>query len=255
MTFPIKISLHLILFFLLTRTAIIGADFQELMNRGDAAFTEGNFQQAVELYTQILNGGHTSAALEYNLGNACFKLDQVGQSILHLERAHKLSPRDEDIQFNLNYVKLYRQDQLDLPGRSALVERFESLRRYFTLRELALAAIICWVLLVVSFVIFWHGRGKRYGNQAFYIFLTATTMFILVGGWSLDSYRLDSQKQIVVMETEVQIHSAPVETSKVLFILHEGMEGTVKSQADAWYEIKLADGKTGWVQADAVAQI
>lgn len=234
---------------------LIGADFKEMMNRGDAAYTDGNFTKAIDAYSQILKGGQTSAALEYNLGNAYFKVDQVGQSILHLERAYKLSPRDGDIQFNLNYVKLYRQDQLDLPARSVLVERFESFRKVFTGCELALTTLIFWIFLVVSFVIYWHGRGKRYGKQVFYIFLTATIMFILAGGWSLDRYRLDSQKQIVILETEVQIHSAPVESSKVLFVLHEGMEGTVKSQTDAWFEINLADGKTGWVQTNAVAQI
>lgn len=231
------------------------ADFQEIMNHGDAAFTDGDFTKAVEMYSQILNGGHTSAALEYNLGSAYFKLNRVGQAILHLERARRLSPRDDDIQFNLKYVKLYRQDQLDLPERSALVERFEGIRSNFTVDELAWATLVFWCIMVPGFMVYWRKRGQRFGKQVYYIFLSATILFILAAGWLSDRYRLDSQKQIVIMQAEVQIHSAPVESSKVLFILHEGMEGMVKSKTDGWLEIKLADGKTGWVQTDEIAQI
>ena len=41
--------------------------------------------------------------LFYNLGNACFKSDRLGEAILWYERARLLSPRDEGIGANLHF--------------------------------------------------------------------------------------------------------------------------------------------------------
>ncbi|MCF7800381.1 MAG: hypothetical protein K9N34_00040 [Candidatus Marinimicrobia bacterium] len=248
--------IYLLLVTALLFTAITsGADLQRLMDDADAAYTSGNFPEAVNLYSQILKSGYTSAVLEYNLGNAYFKIDEIGPAILHLERARRLVPRDEDISFNLDYVKVYRKGQLDLPEKSALVKTFESLRNYFTLNELAWTLLILWLAVVTTSILYWFRRGGRGSKALLYVFLTSSLLFILTAGWTVDRYRLDSREQIVVMTDEVQIHSAPVETSKVLFILREGMEGTVRERTDGWCEIKLADGKTGWIPTHAIASI
>ncbi|MCF7796657.1 MAG: SH3 domain-containing protein [Lentisphaeria bacterium] len=240
---------------ILLNAIVIGADLQRLMDDADAAYTSGNFPKAVSLYSQILKSGYTSAVLEYNLGSAYFKIDSIGAAILHLERARRLAPRDEDILFNLEYAKVHRKDELALPGKSALVNMFESLRNYFTLNELSWTLLFLWLVVVSTFMVYWFRRGIRGGKVWLYLFLTSSLVFILSAGWVADRYRLDSREQIIVMVDEVQVHSAPVETSKVLFILREGMEGTVRERTEGWYEIKLADGKTGWIPTHAIASI
>ena len=234
---------------------VLAADLHDLMDQGDNAYSGGNYQQAVNIYQQIMSNGKTSAALEYNLGNAYFKLNKIGNAILHFERAYKLAPRDPDISFNLKYAKLFRKDQLDLPKRSNLVIWYENVRQYLTLNELSLITLGLWLVLIPASLFYWFKHGGRQGKLAFYIFLSAGILFILAAGWTIDRYRIVTQARIVVMAGESQVHSAPVESSKTLFILHEGMEGKLQEETDGWIEIKLADGKIGWIQLETVAQI
>ncbi len=240
---------------LMGSSIVLAADLHDLMNQGDNAYSGGNYQPAVTIYEQIMSSGKTSAALEYNLGNAYFKLNQIGNAILHFERAHKLAPRDPDIRFNLNYAKLFRKDQLDLPQRSNVVIWFENVRQYLTLNELSLITLGLWLLLIPASLFYWIKRGRGRGKLAFYIFLSAGILFILAAGWTIDRYRIISRARIVVMAEESEVHSAPVESSKTLFILHEGMEGRLEEETDGWLELKLADGKVGWIQLETVAQI
>ena len=44
----------------------------------------------------------------------------------------------------------------------------------------------------------------------------------------------------------------PTLTGQELFILHEGSKVKINRSLDGWYEISLADGKTGWIKADGL---
>ena len=45
--------------------------------------------------------GLSSPALDYNIGNAHFRLGELGSAILHYERARRAAPGDENIRANL----------------------------------------------------------------------------------------------------------------------------------------------------------
>ena len=73
--------------------------------------------------------GLESGELHYNLGNAWFRLGELGPAILHYERARRSMPRDDDLAANLALAALADRGSGDaapgllaLPGR-ALVDR------------------------------------------------------------------------------------------------------------------------------------
>src|SRR5512135_2733550 len=66
-------------------------------NQGVTAFTAGNYKEALQAWTEIYNTGYRSANLDYNIGNAYFKLNDVPNAILFYERAYLLDPANEDI--------------------------------------------------------------------------------------------------------------------------------------------------------------
>ena len=47
------------------------------------------------------------------LGNTYYKLDDIPSALLYFEKAHKLNPADEDINFNIRLARSKTTDKLD----------------------------------------------------------------------------------------------------------------------------------------------
>ena len=59
----------------------------------------------------------------------------------------------------------------------------------------------------------------------------------------------------VVFAAQTQVKSAPTNSSEVNFELHEGTKILVLESIDNWRKIKIADGKTGWMQAEDLKEL
>ena len=64
------------------------ADAQQVFATANQAYQGGNYRVAADGYESILKNGNVfSKELFYNLGNAYFRLNQIGLSVLNYERA------------------------------------------------------------------------------------------------------------------------------------------------------------------------
>ena len=81
-------------------------------SQADTSFKEANdlyntgfYQDAIELYSSILESNLHSAELYYNLANCYYKLNEIGPSVFYYEKALQLAPNDPDIINNLGYAQ------------------------------------------------------------------------------------------------------------------------------------------------------
>lgn len=81
------------------------AQNEAVFNRATDAYNNGDYQKAIDYYSDILDNGEHSAELYFNLGNAFYKLNEIAPSIYNYEKALLLAPNDEEIQNNLSYAK------------------------------------------------------------------------------------------------------------------------------------------------------
>ena len=79
---------------------------------GNKAYINGNYTEALEYYTAILNEGKYSSKLYYNVGNTYFKLGDMGRAILYYNRALRLTPNSEDVQHNLKIALAHTKDNI-----------------------------------------------------------------------------------------------------------------------------------------------
>jgi tetratricopeptide (TPR) repeat protein len=79
----------------------------------DAYYAKGQYKEAAAGYQQMVNDGYKSAVIYYNLGNAYYKLGDIPSALLYYEKAHKLSPGDDDINFNIRYVNSKTTDKVE----------------------------------------------------------------------------------------------------------------------------------------------
>jgi tetratricopeptide (TPR) repeat protein len=99
---------------------------EQIKSIGDEAYVAGLLDTAVIQYESILDQEYVSAEVQYNLGNAYFRVGNIPQAILNYERALKLAPSDEDIQFNLRLAKLRTVDKIEAVPELWFVTRWNS---------------------------------------------------------------------------------------------------------------------------------
>ncbi len=154
-----------------------GNDWEETLFKANQAYKDERYQEAEEGYQRLLDAGHKSGHLYYNLGNACLRQGEIGRAILAYERARILMPREADLLFNLRYALDQRQDVVP-EDRSMLTTAF------FWLDALSVRELF-WAFAVLN-LLFWMVLLSRLFSRsdlAYYLLLTVS-IFWAIGGVS-----------------------------------------------------------------------
>ena len=68
---------------------------------------------------------------------------------------------------------------------------------------------------------------------------------------SAENYNTANQQGIVFFQ-EVAVKAAPTDISEEIFQLHEGTKVQITDSVENWLQIKLTDGKVGWLTKEAI---
>ena len=223
---------------------------EELFFRSNQAYKEGNFSKAIEGYRELIRSGMKSGHLYYNLGNACFRLNNLGKAILYYERAHLFIPRDADLNFNLGYARDQTQDALP-QSRSFIGLTFfwlDSLSRSELVLCFAVVNLIIWLVLLA--------RLFHRPEWTYYLIFFLLILWLLAGSsLGLKWYQEATDNRAVIIEEEINVLAGPDSNDTVLFQLHEGTIVCHERSEDGWSLIRLPDEKRGWVRAGTVERI
>ena len=241
--------------FLLFLLAVIGMtaesqQSEEIFFRANQAYKEGHFQQAVNGYSLLLKAGHESGELLYNLGNAYFRLDQLGRAILNYERAHLLIPRDADLNFNLGLARDEMQDAVSEHQDLISTTFFwlESLNLYEVLWGFAILNVVFWTILVTR--LFFRSEWL------FYTFLAVLVLWLIAGAsFGVKWYQVETDNRAVILPREVNVLAGPDTGDTVLFKLHAGTIVHHERPEGEWSLIRLPDKKRGWVKTESIGKI
>jgi len=223
------------------------ADPESQFEEGLVQYRSDNWEQAVTIWENLLDQGYESGPLQYNLGNAYFRLNELSKSILAYERAAKLMPRDKDVQSNLDLVRLSVVDRIETPVRLSLWNWIDNFRDSLTLRELAKLMQFTGLLLVALFAVRWFTSLKLRTALRPLLFVVGI-VYIISLSWYGWRETVDRNQYAIVMTEKVDVFSGPDESSKQLFSLHEGTRIMAREDLTDWMRIRLADGREGWLR-------
>lgn len=220
-----------------------------LFAQANKAYTDGNYQQAADLYEQILQKKLASGEVYFNLGNAYYKLNQIGKAILYYEKAKIYLAGDEALEQNLKIVRLKIVDKIEPVPVLFLVDWWNALINVFTFTTLAWT---CFGFFVLTF--FWLAIYLLVNRNLFrrLTWITASVFLILLVLFIGKIYQFETSRYGIIFADKIPVVGEPTLTGQELFILHQGTKVEINRNLDGWYEISLADGKTGWVKADGL---
>ena len=241
-----------ILMFAFILNSVFAVDVEGLMAQGNSKYESGEFESAIRLYEKVLATDRVSAALHYNLGCAYFSEKMYGQAILQFEKARRLSPRDPDVVHNLEYSKLFLKDRFDLPEPMPIVVWVRELRQSLSLGELKFLEEILFSLLILGTILYRLSGGHALRRVVLPTTLVTGMLFLVMAGWLVDRTISLDEKLAILLVDEAAVSSAPIPGASTLFVIHEGTSAEILDATDAWYELRLEDGKTGWIIHEAV---
>ena len=230
---------------------------EEIVAQGNQAYQEGDWRAAIAAYEAVLEGGYTSAGLEYNLGNAYFKAGELGRSILHWERALRLSPGDADTRANLELARSLTADAVEpLPTFwlfSVVAWWIELLPRALLLA----LSVTAWLALATGLVVRIMARSDGAARTGRWVAVGGAVGVSLLGSTLLvRELGIGRAERAVILAEAVPVRSAPAEDDDLtLFEVHEGTRVRIDQRTGAWAEVVLDDGKVGWVPVDAMEVI
>lgn len=219
---------------------------------GNEAYEKGDYQLAVEIYNQILKDGFTSWELYYNLANAYYRLDEIGQSIINYKRALRLAPNKKIIKDNLTLARSKTSDNIEQLPQPFLKQWTHSFVSITTLHGWRTMLVIVLFLFCASLTVFFIAHNYRLRKTMFIISaLLLIITFLSAINAAISVNNVTNNNEAVIIAPMTVVKSSPDPKSVDKFILHEGTEITISDTQDEWWQIYIADGKTGWINSGA----
>lgn len=224
-----------------------------LMQQGNTAYQNGDYDLAIDCYQEIIDHGNEGAILYYNLGNAYFKAKQTADALLWYERALRLDPSNEDIKHNITYANLQITDKIEVLPELFIVRWWNGLSKSMTVTGWAVIAVVFGAIFALSIALMLASRRRWLSvtavSLAFISLLIAIFSLIFA---SKENKRYVNQPEAIVMQSVVNAKGTPNESGTSLFVIHEGLKVAVTDRVGTWVEIKLPNGEKGWVEASSI---
>ena len=222
----------------------------------DSAYVQGNYQQAIKGYEELLKQGK-SAQLYYNLGNAYYRMDDMTHAVLNYERALQLSPADSDVKFNLQMARSKTIDKIVPESEMFFVTWYRSLVRLLSVDGWAWLALVSLALAIVLALAYLFSDPLWLRKTGFFGALAMVVLFVVANVFAYQQKQnIMERSEAIIIESAASIKSTPADNGTDLFILHEGTKVTITdgSMSD-WKEIRVADGKQGWIETSKIEVI
>ena len=208
------------------------------------AYLDGNYSEAMQGYQNILASGIVSGEVYFNLGNTYYKLQQYGQAIYCYEVAKKYISGDESLEQNLQLARIHTIDKIEPVPQLFLKSWWLTVLDLFSMEIYAWATLFAFMVLIIvaSIRILLNRTLTKTTWIAAVLFMALMIIFIS------KAYLFETTEFGIILSAEVSVASEPNESGAEIFILHEGTKIELLRYLGDWLEIRIADGKTGWIR-------
>jgi tetratricopeptide (TPR) repeat protein len=213
--------------------------FDQEMQKAKELFDKQKYEESLNGFLELNKSMQDSnSAVLFNIGNCYFKMGKHGYAKAYYSKARSISPRDEDISYNLAYV----DSVLGSPGEG-YIKRAVSV---FSIDEAYIMLAVFFALSCIFILLYIRGRSLLLAGVFFILFVFAL-LFTVV--------KITTEKGSAVLVVKNSLRAAPTETSTVLAELPEGVILYVKEKNDNWARVSFKDEYIGWIKKDSLMEL
>ncbi|UCD43507.1 MAG: tetratricopeptide repeat protein [Chloroflexota bacterium] len=229
----------------------------ETISVANQLYETRRYQEAAQVYEQLLSQGLVNSSLFYNLGNAYLAQGDHGRAILNYQRAARLDPRDADIRANLDIARARSASEYTPESANPIqsVARFSS--SWMTLNELGLATLVVWFSL--GFLVFAYRQLQAGKSRTFLQYgIILTALLFVTAGLSLGSrlYMDLTTPEAVIVDEVVTLNSDPGDEFATEFQLFSGTEVKLLGTQGSWAQLSgYNEAVEGWIPLSSIETV
>ena len=236
--------------------------------KGNQAYSRGQYENAVTEYRQLLDANRTSAAVHFNLANAYHQISrerddgqvrgatQLGRAIYHYRMARRMDPRSRIITSNL------QQARERVHGQAPRERAWRLLLGFFTVNEWAIIAWLtlasCLLLMTAGCV---HPAWRAHWRAWLPLLGGAGIALAILAGFAWETQTASNE---AVAVRDIPVFKRPLAPEEVPNnvahaepdALREGIEmDIIERRKNGWLKVAFADGllnRSGWVREGAM---
>ena len=221
-------------------------------DEGNRLFREGAHRDAVTSYQNALEAGYASGALYYNMGNAYFRLDEIGQAIRFYEKARRYMPESEELAHNLAIVRDRTTDSFSQLPAPFWRPAWNRLVRALSPTGIFLFGLLGYGMASAALAMRIRRTRSPWLRRAVLAGVVITALFIPFG--FVASWEETHTTQAVMLADATDLTDRP-DGSTTDLTVHEGAVVKIVTVRAAWSEVRLPNGVQGWVPTSAYGEI
>lgn len=226
----------------------------KLFNQANNCYKEGKYQDAINLYSKIVDSGVESGNIYFNLGNCYFKNGMLGYSILSYERAKRFMPLSSDLKANyvhaLGFVKDAKSYSRYPVNTLWAIYSFGS--NIITTYQVGIFLEVVFILILVFCILSLYFRTIA-RRVRIAIFLMG---IVFVAGAAYMAISLSFlHKEAVVVVEKADAKFEPFDRATTHFTICEGTKVLILERNEDWIKIERIDGKVGWLEENTAIRV
>ncbi|MBO4613606.1 MAG: tetratricopeptide repeat protein [Bacteroidales bacterium] len=234
---------------------LFSGNIETMTDSAQNYFMQTRYVDALQLYDSVSNMGYSSSDLYYNIGNCYYRLNDLPNSVYYYEKALMLDPSNSDAEFNLNIANRQLK-QIVEPLPVPFYTRWG-------MKILNIVSSDAWTILNIIFLVLTLAGIALYlfmGRIAlrklgFSIAVISLVFFIITAICAYKSSVVISENNYAIVFEQSMVKSSPNADAVNSFEVYEGIKVQVVDSANGMYNIKLADGKEGWMEMSDVKML
>ena len=239
-----------VILFMMMVVAEVSATTDSLYQKANSFYQKGEYETALNVYRDIVDTGFESSDLYYNMGNAAYRSNSIGYAVLYYEKALKLDPSHEDALHNLGFISRYRVDTFEQVPELFFRSWTDALVKSLSEQVWSILTIILFSIILVNLLIYLFSHRLFIKKTGFVTAVIGMVLFIISLSSALAQHRNIIRPDAgIILSPSVVVKSSPSDTGTELFILHEGTRVRVNEKVSGWRNIRVIDGREGWIQA------
>ncbi|MGK0184290.1 MAG: tetratricopeptide (TPR) repeat protein [Verrucomicrobiales bacterium] len=251
-----------------TPTTLTESEIADLFSQGKELFRQANessatdntaardlYQKAALRFERIAHeGGVDNGQLYYNIGNAYFRMKDIGRAILNYRRAELYTPNDTNLQQNLAFALQRRQDDIEVDAQRKVMETvfFWHYDVYTRARASAFAASFTGAWVFATLLLF---RSRPWMKWCAGV--SAVLAVILLASLIIEAGTSGNSRSGVIIADSTIARKGDSESYEPSFQdpLNAGTEFQLLEDRGNWLNISLADGRQCWLPSSDVEMV
>ncbi len=249
-----KVILIIIALFTGVISLFAKGDFSVQWEKGNNFYQQKQYDSASWYFELIAAGKPQNKELYYNLGNTYYRLNKIGKAVLNYERALRVEPDFKEAKDNLILTQGRISNHIPYVPDIFFIKWWQSVTMP---QKSVIWAFLSALIFIIIIILAIYNRFKRSSGktipvqlQGFLGFLCIC--FLIPAFWSAKNSELHNNA--VVMENDSPFMN-PELKGKPLALIPEGTTVKIIGGKDNWLEIRLPDGRTGWMRQTLVEKI